>query len=60
MNIESFNAIPGHGIEVKIEGKNILLGNKKLMIEKTIDITQFRKCIRSISIMKERHQCIWQ
>ena len=37
--IEGFNAIPGHGIEVKIDGKNILLGNKKLMVEKTIDIS---------------------
>ncbi|MEG2288699.1 MAG: heavy metal translocating P-type ATPase [Clostridium sp.] len=36
--IENFNAIPGHGIEVNIEGKNILLGNKKLMIEKNINI----------------------
>ncbi|MBN7574554.1 copper-translocating P-type ATPase [Clostridium sp. 2-1] len=36
--IQQFNAIPGHGIEVKIEEKNILLGNKKLMIEKNIDI----------------------
>lgn len=28
--IQQFNAIPGHGIEVKIEEKNILLGNKKI------------------------------
>lgn len=35
--IDGFNAIPGHGIEVKIAGDNILLGNKKLMIEKSID-----------------------
>ncbi|MGL5152684.1 MAG: heavy metal translocating P-type ATPase [Clostridium sp.] len=34
--IEEFNAIPGHGIEVKIEGDNILLGNKKLMNERNI------------------------
>lgn len=39
-DIEEFNAIPGHGIEVKIEGKHILLGNKKLMIEKNIDLSQ--------------------
>lgn len=39
--IQQFNAIPGHGIEVKIEEKNILLGNKKLMIEKNIDIAMF-------------------
>ena len=30
--------MPGHGIEVTIEGKDILLGNKKLMIENNIDI----------------------
>lgn len=36
--IEEFNAIPGHGIEVKIENKNILLGNQKLMKEKGIEI----------------------
>ncbi len=38
-DVDSFNAIPGHGIEVDIKGKHILLGNKKLMIEKTIDVT---------------------
>ena len=37
--IQDFNAIPGHGIEVTIENQKILLGNKKLMIEKNIDIT---------------------
>ncbi|RII36699.1 Cu(2+)-exporting ATPase [Clostridium chromiireducens] len=36
--IEEFNAIPGHGIEVKIEGKHILLGNKKLMLDKDINL----------------------
>ena len=36
--IEEFNAIPGHGIEVKIEGKTILVGNRKLMYEKSINI----------------------
>ncbi|WP_315074154.1 heavy metal translocating P-type ATPase [uncultured Clostridium sp.] len=42
-DIEEFNAIPGHGIEVKIEGKHILLGNKKLMIEKNIDLSELIK-----------------
>lgn len=36
--IEEFNAVPGHGIEVKIEGKNALIGNKKLINENNIDI----------------------
>ncbi|MFR1710241.1 MAG: heavy metal translocating P-type ATPase [Clostridium sp.] len=39
-NIDKFDAIPGHGIEVEIENKDILLGNKKLMVEKNIDISR--------------------
>lgn len=39
VNIDSFEAIPGHGIEVVIEGKNMLLGNKKLMDDRKIEIT---------------------
>ncbi|MDD2447038.1 MAG: heavy metal translocating P-type ATPase [Tissierellia bacterium] len=35
---ESFVAIPGHGIEVGIEGKSILAGNKKLMDERNISL----------------------
>ncbi len=30
---ESFNSIPGHGIEAKAEGFEILLGNRKLMVD---------------------------
>ena len=33
--LNNFNAIPGHGIEVTIDKDNILLGNLKLMKEKT-------------------------
>jgi len=35
---EFFNAIPGHGVEVKYNGMEILLGNRKLMKKKGIDI----------------------
>lgn len=34
---ESFNSIPGHGIEANIEGQAVLLGNRKLMHERGID-----------------------
>ena len=37
-DISNFKAIPGHGIQVEIEGKIVLLGNKKLMNENSIDI----------------------
>lgn len=42
-SIEEFNAIPGHGIEVNIDGKTILIGNKKLIDEKSIDIDVLAK-----------------
>ncbi len=38
-DVEQFLAIPGHGIEAVIENKNVLLGNKKLMMDKNIEIT---------------------
>ncbi|APM38892.1 heavy metal translocating P-type ATPase [Clostridium kluyveri] len=41
--LDFFRAIPGHGIEVKIDGKNILLGNKKLMVESRISLTGLEK-----------------
>ena len=36
IQIEEFKAIPGHGIEVKINGREVLLGNYKLMVDKNI------------------------
>ncbi|MGL5346598.1 MAG: heavy metal translocating P-type ATPase [Peptostreptococcaceae bacterium] len=38
IKLDSFKAIPGHGIEVIIDNKTILLGNKKLMNEKNIKL----------------------
>lgn len=35
---EAFRALPGHGIEVLIDGNTILLGNKKLMDENNIKL----------------------
>jgi Cu+-exporting ATPase len=36
--LDFFKAIPGHGIEVKIDGKTMLLGNRKLMVESNISL----------------------
>ncbi len=33
---ESFEAVPGHGVVASVEGRQILLGNRKLMAEKGI------------------------
>ena len=35
---EEFAAIPGHGIEVLIDGKRVLLGNARLMADRNIDV----------------------
>src|SRR5256712_725507 len=35
---ESFDSIPGHGIEAKVDGRTVLLGNRKLMVDRGIDI----------------------
>lgn len=36
--LSQFRAIPGRGIEVSIDGKNIVMGNKKLMDERHTEI----------------------
>jgi len=39
VDAESFEAIPGQGIQVVVRGRRMLLGNKKLMDDKKIEIT---------------------
>lgn len=36
--VEKFTAIPGHGIEVMIDGIHVLLGNRKLMVDRSIGL----------------------
>jgi len=39
IKLDSFEAIPGYGIEVSIEGKKVLLGNRKLMVDRSISLS---------------------
>lgn len=41
--LDFFKATPGYGIEVKIDSKNILLGNTKLMSEHKISLLKLEK-----------------
>lgn len=41
--LESFKAIPGQGIEVMIDGKEVFLGNKKLMENKKVFLQDLEK-----------------
>ena len=40
LKLDRFLAIPGHGIEVELDGKLVLLGNRRLMVERNIALTQ--------------------
>jgi len=37
LKMEKFNAIAGHGVEATLEGKSVLLGNRKLMQNSQVD-----------------------
>ncbi len=45
---ESFNSIPGHGVEARIDGREILLGNRKLMQARGIDINRLLSCAEEL------------
>ena len=40
IKMDRFAAIPGHGIEVELNGQIIYLGNRKLMLEKQVDLSR--------------------
>jgi Cu+-exporting ATPase len=48
VDTEFFNAVPGHGVEVKYGGKTVLLGNRKLMEKNNINIAQLEEKMRAL------------
>ena len=46
---KDFNAIPGHGIMAIIDGKNVLLGNTKLMRDRDIQLTNLESKADALS-----------
>jgi Cu+-exporting ATPase len=38
---EEFNAVPGHGVEATIEGRRVLVGNRKLMERERVSLAEF-------------------
>ena len=47
--LDFFKAIPGHGIEVKIDSKDILLGNRKLMLESNISLEDLEETSHNLA-----------
>lgn len=47
---EAFNSIPGHGVEAKSEGSDILLGNRKLMKERGADFSALMQQAEALEV----------
>ncbi|HYP29879.1 MAG TPA: heavy metal translocating P-type ATPase [Blastocatellia bacterium] len=46
---ESFNAIPGHGVEAVVEGRRVLVGNRKLMAREGVSMSEFEAVAERLS-----------
>jgi Cu+-exporting ATPase len=46
---DEFEALPGHGIWARLNGREIVLGNERLMAERKIDFTSFMKAAEDLS-----------
>jgi Cu+-exporting ATPase len=40
---ETFNAVPGHGAEARVEGRRVLVGNRKLLERENVSMTEFKQ-----------------
>jgi len=47
---ESFNAIEGRGVEAGVSGRQVLLGNERLMRERSIDISEGLDTVQRLSV----------
>lgn len=47
--LKDFNAIPGHGVSAKVDGKTVLLGNLKLMLESGVDVEDLSPIAEKLS-----------
>ncbi|MCL6526364.1 MAG: heavy metal translocating P-type ATPase [Thermaceae bacterium] len=44
----AFNAIPGHGVETVVEGKRVLVGNRKLMLREGIETLALQGAVEQL------------
>ncbi|WP_422487276.1 copper-translocating P-type ATPase [Gudongella sp. DL1XJH-153] len=47
---ESFSAVPGKGLQAKFEKKEVLIGNRKLMIENNVDVSSKEEEIKKLEM----------
>ncbi|MDM5187082.1 heavy metal translocating P-type ATPase [Bacillus sp. DX4.1] len=46
--VEEFRAVPGHGIEANIDGKQVVIGTRKLMSEHSIDMATYEQAMSEL------------
>lgn len=49
LGVEGFSAIAGHGVEAVVEGRSVLLGNRKLMGDRNIDIAALEAAVEELT-----------
>jgi len=40
-DVDGFSAVPGHGVEGRVEGRSVVLGNRKLMEREGVDVSAY-------------------
>ncbi len=53
LKVAQFSAIAGHGVEAVIEGKPILMGNRKLMHDRNIDISALDTAAHELTLQAQ-------
>ena len=53
LDIESFEAIEGHGVKADIDNKEFFLGNEKLMHQQQISLTDWREQIDALTALAQ-------
>lgn len=48
-DVQTFEAIPGHGVSAKVDGRNVLIGNLKLMNREGIDLGNLEENSRALA-----------
>ncbi|MBA3442683.1 MAG: copper-translocating P-type ATPase [Pyrinomonadaceae bacterium] len=46
---ESFNSIPGHGVEAQVSGRRVFVGNKKLMERERIELGELEERVQVLA-----------
>ncbi|NOX68969.1 MAG: copper-translocating P-type ATPase [Gammaproteobacteria bacterium] len=46
--IDDFSAIAGHGVEASIDGRSVLLGNRKLMCDRDVDVSPLEDAVSEL------------